>query len=236
MIKALLVDDEEKATALLRMKLNEYCPDVEVVGEAEGVNEAIGMIKLQRPDLIFLDIGMVGKTGFDLLEEIGERKFHVIFVTAHPEFAIKAFHYSVTDYLLKPVNNDLLKQSVQKVKKLVEDADQHDDRASHQTLRIPSLAGTVFVRLSSIVRMEADGSYTRIYTDEGKVFVGSYRLKMFEEHLDPDSFIRIHRSHIVNKNMINSIVDKDGLFVVMKDGATIEVAKRNRGEFRKRMR
>src|SRR5580692_7404342 len=112
MITALLVDDIEKANVVLRRQLIEHCPEVKIIGEAEDADEAMKKIELHHPQLVFLDIEMEGKDGFDLLEETRERNFHVIFVTAHSEFAIKAFRFSVTDYLLKPVSGSILKQAV----------------------------------------------------------------------------------------------------------------------------
>src|SRR3954468_12917169 len=161
MIKAILVDDVEKANVLLRMKLAEHCPEVKIVGEAEDADQAIELIESKHPQLVFLDIGMAGKTGFDLLEEIKERNFHVIFVTAHTEYAIKAYRYSVTDYLLKPVNNQVLKEAVQKVKKMIDEAPVNSaandfNSVGRRTLRIPSTSGTVFVYFNNIIRMEAD--------------------------------------------------------------------------------
>jgi len=223
MIKAVIIDDVQKAIILLRGLLKEYCPEVKVVGEAENAEEAISMIESHRPQLVFLDIEMSGKSGFNLLEEIKGRNFHVIFVTAHSEFAIKAFRFSVTDYLLKPVSADELKQAVTKVQNLI------PLTASYmQTLRIPTTTEAVFVNIQSIIRLEAEGHYTHIYLENGKHYMSSYHLKQFEEHLDPNLFRRIQRSHLINREKIKSVVDKKGLLIEMADGTIIEVSRRSK--------
>ena len=233
MIDAVIVDDVVKAIVVLRRLLNAHCPEINIVGEADDVDEAIKLIKLKRPQLVFLDIRMSGKSGFDLLDEIKDRNFHVIFVTAHSEYAIKAFRFSVTDYLLKPVNSDNLKQAVQKVKTLMAanaPLINTKDAPALQTLRIPSTNGLAFVYINNIIRLEADGHYTNIYTDNGKHYMSSYHLKQFEEHLDTSMFLRLHRSHLINRNQIKSIIHKEGLFIEMKDGFKIEVPRRNKEE------
>ncbi len=244
MIKAIIVDDEKKGVHMLRMLLEENCPNVKVVDEAYEIHKAEALIKSHHPQLIFLDIDMGSNTGFDLLEKVKGENTHVIFVTAHSHFAVKAFRFSVADYLLKPVDIDELKQAVHKVKILIEEAhaasaDSDFDAIGKQTLRIPSTDGTHFVYFMNIIRMEADGAYTNIYintdTHKVKTFVSSYNLKQFEEHLDPSYFMRVHRSHVINLKMIRSVVDRDGLFAQMADDALIEISKRTRTDFLSRI-
>ena len=230
MINALIVDDEAKATMLLRKQLKRYCPEINVVGEAQRVDDAIKLIEQNQPQLVFLDIEMPGGNGFDLLEKIEIRNFHVVFITAYSEFAIKAFRFSVTDYLLKPVNPELLIQAVQKVKYLIEIA---ASTSSVQTLRIPATNGMTFVNIRNIIRMEAEGPYTHIYMENGQHFMSSHHLKQFEEHLDESVFLRIHRSHLINRNKIKSITDKQKPMIVMEDGIAIEVPRRREHEFLK---
>ena len=236
MIDAVIVDDVVKAIVVLRRLLNAHCPEVNIVGEADDVDDAIRLIELHHPKLVFLDIRMAGKSGFDLLDEIKERNFHVVFVTAHSEYAIKAFRFSVTDYLLKPVNSEDLKHAVQKVKKLLDAADLNTlqvpakDVDGLQTLRIPSTNGLAFVYINNIIRLEADGHYTNIYMDNGRHYISSYHLKQFEEHLDDKLFLRLHRSHLINQDQIKSVAQKDSLVIEMNDGAKIEVPRRHKEE------
>lgn len=234
MINALIVDDVTKSIVVLRRLLNEHCPEVNIVAESDDVDEALSLIERHHPQLVFLDIDMPGKTGFDLLEESKERNFHVIFVTAHSEFAIKAFRYSVTDYLLKPVDSSILKQAVQKVINILElSGSENSPDESVETLRIPSINGLAFAPFNDIVRMQAEGHYTHIFLVNGRHYLSSYNLQRFEEHLDHNLFLRIQRSHIINHNKIKSLIQTNVLAVEMVDGFRIEVPRRNKDELLK---
>jgi len=234
-LDAILIDDEAKAIAVLRRLIQHHCPELNIVAEAEDVDEAIAAIAEKRPQLIFLDVDLTGATGFDLLERIDDRRFHVILVTAHPEYAVKAFRYSVTDYLLKPVDPEGLRLAVAKVKELVEREPMlskqrsTSDRTAGQTLRIPSTEGAVFVRMSDIVRLEAEGAYTHIHVGAKRHF-SSYNLRQFEIHLELSMFMRIHRSHVVNLAMIKAIHDKRELMVEMQDGSQVPVSRRHKAD------
>jgi two-component system, LytTR family, response regulator len=240
-INAMIVDDEKKAIVVLRKLLQEYCPEVNIIAEAGRVNDAISLIEIHNPQLIFLDIEMPGKSGFDLLEKISGRNFHVIFVTAHSEFALKAFRFSVTDYLLKPVGIDELKQAIEKVKLLINayvpDASsvKKAEAPVIRTLRISSTEGVIFVYLEHIIRVEAAGAYSHIYLENNKHYMVSDHLKLLNEYLTPPVFMRIHRSHIINLQKIKEVISKNGLFAEMTDGSLIEVAKRNRADFLKKI-
>lgn len=236
-INAIIVDDERKATVVLRKLLNEYHREINIVAEASRVTQAIQLIEEHNPQLIFLDIEMPGSNGFDLLEKIKGRNTHVVFVTAHSEFALKAFRFSVVDYLLKPVGIEELKEAIEKVKVQIEvltskaPGNKRITEPSVQTLRIPTMEGVIFVYLEHIIRAEASGAYSHIYMDNGKHYLVSHHLKLLEEYLIPPVFMRIHRSHVINMEKIKSIIKKDGLFVEMSDGSMIEVAKRIRTNF-----
>jgi two-component system LytT family response regulator len=230
MISSLIIDDEPKAIALLCNQLRRHCPDVNVIGQAGRIDEAIKLIEAHRPQLLFLDIQLAEGTGFDLLEKIEVRNFHVIFITAHSEFAIKAFRFSVTDYLLKPVSRELLIQAVQKVKNLI---DIKHSTSAVQTLRIPVTKGVAFTNIMNIVRLEAEGPYTHIFLDNGQHIMSSHHLKQFEEHLDPNVFLRIHRSHLINKMKISKVNETEKIYIEMADGFQIEVPRRSRQDFLK---
>jgi two-component system LytT family response regulator len=225
MIDAIIVDDVYKAIILLKGLLEEHCPDVHVVATAENVQTALTLIERYKPQLIFLDIEMAGKSGFDLLAEIKQQEFQVVLITAHAEYALKAFRFSVTDYLLKPVDAEELKQAVEKVKKF-----SNEDSASMQTLRIPTTNEAIFVNVSNIVRLEAEGHYTHIILDNGKKYVSSYHLKQFEDHLDSRFFKRVQRSHLINRDHIQTVTNRISLFIEMHDGKIIEVARRRKKE------
>jgi two-component system, LytTR family, response regulator len=232
---AIIIDDEAKAIAVLRRQIQRHCPELNIVAEAEDVEEAAAAIADKRPQLVFLDVDLTGATGFDLLERIEDRRFHVILVTAHAEYAVKAFRYSVTDYLLKPVDPEGLRLAVAKVKELLERDSllskqrSSSDRTAGQTLRIPSTEGAVFVRMADIVRLEAEGAYTHIHVGAKRHF-SSYNLRQFEIHLEPTQFMRIHRSHVVNLGMIKAVHDKRELMVEMLDGAQVPVSRRHKAD------
>ena len=236
MIKAIIIDDESKGIEILRILINNHCPDVTVVGYAEEVAEGIKLINELQPDLIFLDIEMTGETGFDLLEKIRPYTFHVIFVTAHSEYAVRAFKYSVSDYLLKPVDNQELIDAVHKVKLLLKEGhngDQsylRDKPHANLTLKIPFHQRSVLVKISDIIRIEADGAYTRIYLTANRDYVISYNIKVIEEQLDASKFMRVHRSHIINLTKVSAVLD-EAKYAGMCDGSKIEIARRIRQSF-----
>ncbi len=236
MIKAIIIDDESKGIEILRILIDNHCPDVTVVGSAEVVEEGLELINKLQPDLIFLDIEMSGETGFDLLEKVKPYVFHVIFVTAHSEYAVRAFRYSVSDYLLKPVDTQELIDAVQKVNCLLKEGQNYDENYlrdkpdANLTLKIPFHQRAVFVKMADIIRVEADGAYTRIHLTENRQYVISYNIKVVEEQLDKKMFMRIHRSHIINLSKVRTLIgeaDQAG----MCDGTMIQVSRRVRANF-----
>jgi len=226
-IRSIIIDDEFKSIWLLKRLLSIHCPQVEVVAEASRMEEAIVLIETHQPQLIFLDVEMPGGSGFDLLEKMTKRNFHVIFVSAHSDFAIKAFQFSVTDYLLKPINRDLLVNSILKVEAI---SSRYTTYNFHKTIRVPTNKGVLFIPMSSIVRLAAEGAYTKIYIDKGVDYLCSSNLSSFEGKLDLNMFIRVNRSHIINKEKITSIVDKQHLRIEMADGENIDVPRRSKKE------
>src|SRR5688572_24087723 len=211
MIRAIIVDDEFKGIEILKLLLKHHCPEIEIIGEAEEMNEAVDLIKSKQPDLVFLDIEMSGGTCFEILEQVKTMNFHLILVTAHSEYAVKAFRYSVVDYLLKPVDIIELKEAVDKVNALM--AEEHNSTrienemtAAKLTIRIPHQHGAVFIKMLDIIRLEAEGAYTRIITDKREYLV-SHNIKMFETILDMNFFARVHRSHIINITKVRRIID-----------------------------
>jgi len=232
MIKAIIVDDESKGIQILRILIKNHCPDVEVTGWAEEVDEAIELINRTAPQLVFLDIEMAGEGGFSLLEKIGQRNFHVVFVTAHSQYAVKAFRYSVADYLLKPVYVVELKQAIEKVKVLMQEQKVLSTNENIETtLRIPLNQGTVFVKMNDIIRLEADGAYTRIFLPGNRTYLTSYNIKIFEEHLDLNLFMRVHRSHIINLKKVKRIIEGRTLIAELTDGSKVEISRRIKNSF-----
>ncbi|MCL4857397.1 MAG: response regulator, partial [Flavobacteriales bacterium] len=172
-ISAIIIDDEQNARSNLRMLLEEYCPEVTVVAEAQSANEAREMIEIHHPQLLFLDINMPNEDGFELLDSLPEKDFSVIFITAHNQFALKALKSGALDYIEKPIDIDELIEAVSKIKieqqkpteitdmKQLVDFFQHQSTAG--TIAIPTLSGFEIIKTSDIVRLEADESYTKIF-------------------------------------------------------------------------
>lgn len=236
MIDAIIIDDEFKGIEILKILLKKYCPEVNVVGWAEEIDGAIELIDKKQPDLIFLDIEMSGESGFDLLEKVKPNSFHVIFVTAHSEYAVRAFRYSVSGYLLKPVDTADLLEAVQKVKSIIGEEQISNDHAlkkksePNYTLKIPLNQGSVFVKMSDVIRIEADGAYTHIYLTGKRNYLVSYNIKVVEEHLDHSIFIRVHRSHIINLSKVTSVSGETNQ-ITMCDGSLIQISRRIRTNF-----
>jgi two-component system, LytTR family, response regulator len=233
MIKAVIIDDESKGIEILRILIETHCKDVQVLGSAEAVDDALHLITSLQPDLIFLDIEMSGETGFDILEKIKPYPFHVVFVTAHAEYAVRAFRYSVSDYLLKPVDTLELIEAVQKVTMLLKEAVGNniiDSSLSKLTLKIPFHQRSIVVKMIDIIRVEADGAYTQIYLTDKRKYVVSYNIKVVSEQLDMHLFMRVHRSHIINLAKVINL-EGEATSVNMCDGSKIKISRRIRSNF-----
>ncbi|SFT65482.1 two component transcriptional regulator, LytTR family [Lishizhenia tianjinensis] len=245
-LKALIVDDEDMARKNLVMLLEEFCPEIEVLGEAANKAEAKEKIEELKPDVLFLDIRMPsGSEGFELLEEIENRDFLVVFVTAFKDFAIRAFQANAIHYLLKPIDIDDLRSAVEKVaesaklyKSTPEGMDTYYDTIKNLSnqihsnqfnnrLAISHTKGLKIVEDDTISYLEASGNCTTIYFTNGKRYLDTRTLKIYEEILNPDKFYRVHKSYIINLNELVEYLNEDGHTAVLKDGKHLPVA-RNR--------
>jgi two-component system, LytTR family, response regulator len=242
MINAILVDDEPRNLRILKNLLEEFCPQVTVTGEAESSGAAITLIRNNEPDLVFLDIEMPFGNAFDLLDKLMPVNFHVIFVTAFDNYALKAFRYCALDYLLKPVDIDDLKTAVQKVSDRVKEKNMNQKldiflknikggKSSLQKIGLPTNEGLFFTNVEDIVRCEASGSYTIIYLTDKQKFIVSKTLKEYEDLLPPGEFCRIHHSHIINLAYVKKYFKGRGGYIEMQDNTNIEVSTRKRDEF-----
>ncbi len=239
MIRALIIEDEDKSRKLLENLLRTYCHNVEVVGAADSVKSGKELINQEQPDLVFLDIILKNKSGFDLLEQIDPIHFEVIFTTAHQEYAIKAIRVSALDYLTKPLNVDELVQAVQKVEEKI--SEQHDRAVLNQPLMnfienqrsinpenhkisIPTCEGFSFIPIREIIFCKAEGNYTEIFLENNKLVV-TRTLKEFDELLGDYRFFRVHRSflinlqHLRNYSRVNQLADMEG------DGGCVTLTK-----------
>lgn len=240
-MRAIIIDDERLARAELKKLLQEF-PEIEVVDEAANAEEGIAKIESQRPDLIFLDIQMPGKTGFDMLAEL-ERSPQVIFTTAYDEFALKAFEVNALDYLLKPVEPKRLADAVQKLqlgeaKEPRQETENINNSVLHENDQVFVKDGERcwFVRLGDIRLFESVGNYAKVYFGPNKPLILK-SLNALEERLDEKFFFRANRKHIVNLRMIEKIEPyfNGGLLLELKGGEKIEVSRRQTVKFKEMM-
>jgi two-component system LytT family response regulator len=236
MFSALLVDDEKKNREALKQLLNVYCPNIEVIGEAGSVTDAITFFSKHRPQVVFLDVEMPNGTGFDFLRQFERIDFKIIFVTAHANYAIKAIRFSAVDYLLKPVDADDLISAVKKATEEIH-INHHsqykgllDNLNGHKKLAIPVKDGFAFLAPEEIIRLQADGTYTHIYTN-GEKYTGTKNIKEYEQLLSDQNFFRSHNSHLINLKHVKRFSRLDGYFVKMSDSSVAEISRRKKEEF-----
>ncbi|AXY74007.1 DNA-binding response regulator [Paraflavitalea soli] len=241
MIRALLIDDEPKNNRILKLMLEEFCPQVKIEGQADNAEDGVTLIRDTGPDLVFLDIEMPYGSGFDLLDKLKPVSFEIIFITAFNNYSLKAIKYSALDYLLKPVNIDELIAAVTKasdklatrnINARIENLLYNLKRPQQglQKIALPSKEGYVFVSLTDIIRCEAKSGYTTFFIKDMEKIISSKNIKEYEPLLTDDTFFRIHNSHIVNLNYVKKYHRGRGGFLEMEDGAMIEVATRRKDE------
>lgn len=241
MIRAILIDDEPKNNRILKLMLEEFCPDVLIEGQADNTADGVNLIKEVEPDLVFLDIEMPYGSGFDLLDQLKPVSFEVIFITAFNNYSLKAIKYSALDYLLKPVNIDELVTAVAKASEKVTSRNVNArienllynlkrPQSDVQKIALPAKEGYVFVLLSDIIRCESKSGYTTFYVKDMEKIVSSRSIKGYEPLLANDIFFRIHNSHIVNLNYIKKYHRGRGGYIEMEDGSMLEVATRRKDE------
>lgn len=231
-IRAVIIDDESKSLKNLQIILENYCPNVRVEGTASSALEAVGLIMRVQPDVIFLDIEMPGHSGFDVMEQVRSLPSRIIFTTAHREYAIQAIKNDAFDYLLKPVDPSELQQCIARVDASVGPSAQN----TTAPLQLNVKEGVIFIDPSEIVKLQASGSYTDIYFDDGTKITTSKVLKEYERMLSSAMFYRCHNSYIVNLSKIKKLLNIDGYYVEFRDGSRAEVAKKNREELLGRMK
>jgi two-component system, LytTR family, response regulator len=235
MIKAIIVDDKPASIELLKWLIQQNCKDIGMLKWATSVQEALPLIQSFEPDIVFLDIQMPQQSGFDLLSAIGKWDFEVIFTTAYNEFAIQAIRFSALDYLLKPVDANELVKAIErfKVKRIYAPAGEELYRnfiqnisAKEKKLALPGVTDIQYVKLDDIIRLQAERNYTRFFFADGKEFVSAKTLKDYEEMLPETNFVRVHRTHLVNKDFIKQY-DREGL-LILNDGSSVEVSRRKK--------
>lgn len=237
MLNAIVIDDEELARNLLKHEIAEHCPDINVVAEAESVEQAVKVIEEHLPELIFLDVKLTDGVGFDVLEQVAEHDVKVIFTTAYSKYALKAIKFSALDYLLKPIDGIELKQAVNKLQKIkAKEYQKHlNNFISNKTLEgnkkkiaLSTSKGVTITQLEDIIYIQSERNYTRIYFSNKHPELISKPLKEFEEMLSPHGFERIHASYLINMNHLIQYDNKEGGFVTLQNNIQLPVARRKR--------
>jgi two-component system, LytTR family, response regulator len=237
MIKAVIVDDEACFREMIQMLLEDYFPDIKVVAQAEGVEDAIQAIEEQKPDLVFLDIEIKGGTGFHVLRKLKNRDFKLIFITAFNEFAIQAIKFSAIDYILKPINEFEFKAGVERA---VQENEKHENSVSldlllnnfknnvDKKLVLRTAQDLHVVNIGDLVRCVADNAYTTFHLNTGEKIMVSKGIGEYTELLASFGFVRPHQSHLVNLDYIKKLDKTDGGFLILKDKTEIPVSLRQK--------
>lgn len=238
MIKAIIIDDESRARNILQILIKKHTPSVSSIYTADSAMEGLKLIDQHEPHLVFLDIEMPFMDGFDLLAEIGQRKFDVIFTTAYDQYAIKAIRFSALDYLLKPISPDELKKAVDRFLekknlknengKLYKNLLYNMDNLNADTprLAISTQEGVALLDVKKIIFCEASSNYTIFHLIGNKRFVASKTLKEYDEILADYGFFRVHKSSLVNLSQITSFSHTDG--ILLSNGDSVQVSRRKK--------
>ena len=236
-IRAIIVDDEHHGRENLAGVIREFCPGVELLGEAASVTEAKTLIGEANPDLVFLDIEMPRADGFQLLSELKDFHFEVIFVTAYGNYAIRAIRFSAADYILKPINSNELKVAVETVSERIRQRKEnlrmqqlvHNlSRPAHPRIGLPSGDRIEFVEVREIIRCQGEGNYTHIHLKGNKQLMVSKTLVEFEDLLQEYLFVRAHKTHLVNLLHVVAYVKTGGGVLKLSNGDKIPVSRRRK--------
>ena len=239
-IRAVIIDDEKNVREGLYGIINKYCPNVEVLGLASNAHQGIELIAETKPDLVFVDVQMRGMTGFDMLKEIGEVDFDVIFVTSFDKYALKAIKYSALDYLLKPINIAELQIAISKfdrgrkeqVSSLLENL---NNPGGKHKIAIKHSRGIRYANEDEIIRCQADGNYSTIFFQDSTNLLVAKTLKEFDELLPIDTFFRVHQSHIINLHFVKAYHQGRGGDLEMENGDMINVARSRKKDLLNRL-
>jgi len=240
-LKAVIIDDEAHCIETLRFEIKRYCPEIEVIATASNGSVGIEIIQKLKPDLVFLDIEMPDMNGFNVLQSLGDFDFHLIFVTAYDQYAIKAFKYSAIDYLLKPLDGEDLANAMKRIDKNVRIQNRSDqlqhllshlkgDSSAQKKVGLPVGYTIEFVFIKDIIRVEASGNYSISYLSDGRKLTMTKTLKEIELILESDNFFRIHKSHLINKEYIKRYIKKDGGYIELSTSEEFRVTRYSKDE------
>ncbi len=243
-VKAILIDDEEKALEGLQIKVNRFFPDIEVIEAFLDPEKAVVKINELKPDLVFIDIEMPILSGFDVLAKIKNPDFEIIFVTAYNNYAIEAIQHCAIGYVVKPIDNDELKHAINSAlkninhktsfEKNVQLLERLDSNSAQKSIAIPTQKGLSFIKVKDIVRFEGVDGYTKIYIKNEKSILSSYSIGKFCKMLSNSSFFLCHKSHLINLKFVNSIL-KEGS-ILLQDKSHVPIAKAKRNNFIEKMK
>ncbi len=245
MIRALIIEDEQHCIDRLTSLITDRCKDsVLLLGAFTSVEDGKQAIAKHQPDVVFLDVQIKDKTGFDLLQHLNDVKFEVIFTTAFEKYAVQAFKFSAIDYLLKPVDPDDLLRAVDKLKEKLAGGEMSQKldvlfhnlksiEGASKRISIPTINGLIFLQVADIIRCQSDVNYTDIFLRDRKKITVARTLKDFEELLIEYNFYRVHNSHLINLAHIKEYNKGKGGYVSMVDGSEVEVSSRRKADFLK---
>jgi len=247
MIHTVIIDDEAHNISNLSGLIRRHCPEIKIVATATSAVEGIKIINSTKPDLVFLDIQMPDKNGFDMLKSLGSNHFEIIFVTAFDHYAIQAIKFAAIDYLLKPIDIEELKAAVQKVsdkanqkkqnpqlENLLQLLENSKAKTEHR-IALPSVREIRFVKTDDIIRCESSNSYTSFYLVNKEKLMISRPILEYEEILSGYDFIRCHQSHLVNKKFIISWLKSDGDYLLLEDKTQIPVSRQRKEYVKERL-
>jgi two-component system LytT family response regulator len=240
-MKIILIDDEPQAIRALKAMLEILFQEAEVIATASTVEEGIKLLKDYTPDLVFLDIRLPDGDGFEVLNSIQGKKIPVIFATAYDQYALKAFRYSAIDYLLKPINPDLLQEAVQKVidhkgeyfsSSAMKVLESHIRNPGSRHIMIPCSGEQLVIQTHEIIRFEGAGSYVYIYLVSGQRFMVAKGIGYYDELLEGNGFFRIHQSHMINLQYVVKLTNRTRALVELNDGSKLPIAIRRKKAFK----
>jgi two-component system, LytTR family, response regulator len=242
-MKAILVDDEPDGIRALQKMLERHCPFVNIAATCNNAATAKQQITAIKPDVVFLDIQMPGKSGIEMIGELSEKNVEIVFVTAHNEYMLQALQYSAADYLLKPVDEDRLIEAVRRVEERLRDSKKEErteallynigkaGQPSEMRLCLPTFKGFIILKLDDIIYCEAERSYTIFHIEGKKPVTVSKPLIEYENLLADTSFFRIHKSFLINLKQVKEYQRGEGGIVIMSNDAAIEVSRRKKEQF-----
>jgi two-component system LytT family response regulator len=241
MLRAIIIDDEPKGRSILQQLIALHAPQITVVGTAASADEGLKTIDSHKPDVVFLDVEMPGKSGFELLRELGSIDFKVVFVSAHNHYSLKAIKFHAFDYLLKPIDLDELKQTISK---LLRSSQTHTHEMLNELLTaskhsnselgkiaISSVTSIDLINVDDILFCEASANNTLVYLTNNKKIVATKNLKEYEDLLAGHRFFRIHHAYLVNLKHVSKYIKGEGGSVILSNQKELEVSRRKKQEF-----